>query len=68
MNLSPFGPNEPNVSTAMGRRTKFLISFSYVHYCHFAGKVARKTSNYLFLKKKEKLLNSNGNMFNSTKS
>ena len=67
MNLSPFGPNEPNVSTAMEK--KILFSFwGASHMCHFAGKVARKISSNLFLKKKEKLLNSNGNMFNSTKS
>ena len=65
MNLSLFGPNEPNVSTAMGKKISFWVAS---HMCHFAGKVARKISSNLFLKKKEKLLNSNGNMFNSTKS
>ena len=65
MNLNPFGPNETNVSTAMGKKLSFWVAS---HMCHFAGKVARKISSNLFLKKKEKLLNSNGNMFNSTKS
>ena len=63
--LESIWPQRTKCSYSDWKKYSFWVAS---HMCHFVGKVARKTSNNLFLKKKEQLLNSNGNMFNSTKS
>ena len=50
MNLSPFGPNQPNFSTAMGRKISFwLASHTYVSYF----RKSREENLKLFISEKE---------------